>query len=193
MKVAIALRCRAPGTRSSRCSRRRCRRATWASRPPWAPPSCPTSSPTRPSPPSPAAPATPRTWRSCPIATSSTTTSTPTWCALPEGQCCARSTQQGCAEYHRSLLGGACQADELPCESSGWSVCVLQHAMSFLCCSASPALPCLAHLICTLYLQDVLDDRNQIPRSEVGLPDDKIVYSCSNQLYKVRIPCARRA
>lgn len=35
-------------------------------------------------------------------------------------------------------------------------------------------------------MQDVLDERNQIPRSEVGLPDDKIVYSCSNQLYKVR-------
>ena len=32
--------------------------------------------------------------------------------------------------------------------------------------------------------QDVLDERNQIPRAEVGLPDDKIVYSCSNQLYK---------
>lgn len=37
------------------------------------------------------------------------------------------------------------------------------------------------------FVQDVLDERNQIPRSEVGLPDDKIVYSCSNQLYKVRI------
>ena len=36
------------------------------------------------------------------------------------------------------------------------------------------------------FAQDVLDERNQIPRSEVGLPDDKIVYSCSNQLYKVR-------
>ena len=36
------------------------------------------------------------------------------------------------------------------------------------------------------FVQDVLDERNQIPRSEVGLPDDKIVYSCSNQLYKVR-------
>jgi hypothetical protein len=35
------------------------------------------------------------------------------------------------------------------------------------------------------FVQDVLDERNQIPRSEVGLPDDKIVYSCSNQLYKV--------
>ena len=36
-------------------------------------------------------------------------------------------------------------------------------------------------------LQDVLDERNQIPRAEVGLPDDKIVYSCSNQLYKVEV------
>ncbi len=34
------------------------------------------------------------------------------------------------------------------------------------------------------HAQDVLDERNQIPRAEVGLPDDKIVYSCSNQLYK---------
>lgn len=38
-----------------------------------------------------------------------------------------------------------------------------------------------------VHAQDVLDERNQIPRSEVGLPDDKIVYSCSNQLYKVNL------
>ena len=73
------------------------------------------------------------------------------------------------------------------------ALCVLQHAMSLLRCSASPALTHLAYLICTMHLQDVLDDRNQIPRSEVGLPDDKIVYSCSNQLYKVRIPCGGKA
>ncbi|KAK9849498.1 hypothetical protein WJX84_004868 [Apatococcus fuscideae] len=31
---------------------------------------------------------------------------------------------------------------------------------------------------------DVLDEANLPPRSEVGLPEDKIVYACSNQLYK---------
>ena len=32
--------------------------------------------------------------------------------------------------------------------------------------------------------QDVLDEATLPPRSEIGLPDDKIVYACSNQLYK---------
>ena len=32
--------------------------------------------------------------------------------------------------------------------------------------------------------QDVLDEANLPPRSEVGLPEDRIIYSCSNQLYK---------
>lgn len=31
---------------------------------------------------------------------------------------------------------------------------------------------------------DVLEESSLPPRSEIGLPDDKIVYSCSNQLYK---------
>ncbi len=34
--------------------------------------------------------------------------------------------------------------------------------------------------------QEVLDPANLPKRTEFGLPDDKIVYSCSNQLYKVR-------
>ena len=76
-------------------------------------------------------------------------------------------------------------ANELSSKSCKRAVCVLKHAMSLLCCAASPALTRLAFQIGTMHLQDVLDDRNQIPRSEVGLPDDKIVYSCSNQLYKV--------
>jgi protein O-GlcNAc transferase len=32
--------------------------------------------------------------------------------------------------------------------------------------------------------QDVLDEANLPSRTEVGLPEDRIVYSCSNQLYK---------
>ncbi len=32
--------------------------------------------------------------------------------------------------------------------------------------------------------QDVLDEASLPPRAEVGLPGDRIVYSCSNQLYK---------
>ena len=32
--------------------------------------------------------------------------------------------------------------------------------------------------------QDVLEETSLPPRSEVGLPEDKIIYSCSNQLYK---------
>lgn len=35
--------------------------------------------------------------------------------------------------------------------------------------------------------QEVLDPANLPKRTEFGLPDDKIVYSCSNQLYKVRL------
>jgi protein O-GlcNAc transferase len=31
---------------------------------------------------------------------------------------------------------------------------------------------------------DVVEERDLPVRSSVGLPDDKIVYSCSNQLYK---------
>ncbi|KAK9815277.1 hypothetical protein WJX72_000982 [[Myrmecia] bisecta] len=31
---------------------------------------------------------------------------------------------------------------------------------------------------------DVLDEASLPPRSEIGLPDDRIVYACSNQLYK---------
>lgn len=36
----------------------------------------------------------------------------------------------------------------------------------------------------TLCAQDVLDKANLPQRAEVGLPEDKIIYSCSNQLYK---------
>ena len=32
--------------------------------------------------------------------------------------------------------------------------------------------------------QDVLDEANLPLRAEVGLPEDRIVYACSNQLYK---------
>ena len=32
--------------------------------------------------------------------------------------------------------------------------------------------------------QDVLDEGNLPRRAEVGLPDDRIVFACSNQLYK---------
>lgn len=33
-------------------------------------------------------------------------------------------------------------------------------------------------------LQDVLQEEGMPSRSDIGLPSDKIVYSCSNQLYK---------
>ena len=33
-------------------------------------------------------------------------------------------------------------------------------------------------------VQDVLDEASLPQRAEIGLPDDKIVYACSNQLYK---------
>ena len=33
-------------------------------------------------------------------------------------------------------------------------------------------------------MQDVLDEASLPQRAEIGLPDDKIVYACSNQLYK---------
>lgn len=33
-------------------------------------------------------------------------------------------------------------------------------------------------------MQDVLDEASLPKRAEIGLPDNKIVYACSNQLYK---------
>ena len=33
-------------------------------------------------------------------------------------------------------------------------------------------------------VQDVLDEANLSTRTEVGLPEDRIIYACSNQLYK---------
>ncbi len=33
-------------------------------------------------------------------------------------------------------------------------------------------------------MQDVLDEASLPSRTEVGLPEDRIIYSCSNQLYK---------
>lgn len=45
------------------------------------------------------------------------------------------------------------------------------------------ALCCFAHLL-LLLLRDVLNKAALPRRSEFGLPEDKVIFSCSNQLYK---------
>ena len=48
-------------------------------------------------------------------------------------------------------------------------------------------MPCIElsiHLLSLHGTQDVLDEASLPTRAEIGLPDNRIVYACSNQLYK---------
>ena len=57
------------------------------------------------------------------------------------------------------------------------SVCLQTHLSSL-------KEPAAGVMLTLLHAQDVLDPANLPSRAEVGLPDNKIVYACSNQLYK---------